>query len=347
MNTPIDLHKLIESGESENLEFKSSFNNELIETLVAFANTSGGKVVIGINQKNIITGVTINPESVQNWVNEIKQKTSPALIPDVDIAETGNKIVVIFSIQEYPIKPVATRGKYFKRVVNSNHSMSIDEIANEHLKTINSSWDYYPDPNHSLEQISLQKVESFINKIEKKLQTKIQLSSLDFLSKLEIVRNNQITFGGYLLFVKEPCLISDIQVGRFKSDTMIIDNLSLNTDLFNEVEEILSFIKKHLMVEFIITGEAQRTERFDYPLDAIREIVINMIVHRDYRDSSHSIIKIFDDRIEFFNPGKLYGDLTIAGLLSGNYTSQTRNKLIAKSFKEIGLVEGNANVLNG
>ncbi len=95
MNSPIDLHKLIESGEGENLEFKSSFNNELIETLVAFANTRGGKVVVGINHKNEITGVTINPESIQNWVNEVKQKTSPALIPDVDIAETGNKIAVV------------------------------------------------------------------------------------------------------------------------------------------------------------------------------------------------------------------------------------------------------------
>jgi len=93
------------------------------------------------------------------------------------------------------------------------------------------------------------------------------------------------------------------------------------------------------MVEFIITGEPQRIERFDYPLDAIREIVINMIVHRDYRDSSASIIKIFDDRIEFFNPGKLYGDITVEDLLSGKYISKTRNKLIANAFKEVGLIE--------
>jgi len=64
-----------------------------------------------------------------------------------------------------------------------------------------------------------------------------------------------------------------------------------------------------------------------------------MIVHRDYRDSSGSVIKIFDNRIEFFNPGKLYGGITITDLLSGNYTSKSRNKLIAKAFKEIGLVE--------
>lgn len=93
------------------------------------------------------------------------------------------------------------------------------------------------------------------------------------------------------------------------------------------------------MVEFIITGSPQREERFDYPEDAIREIVINMIIHRDYRESNGSIIKIYDDRIEFYNPGKLIGNLTIKDLLSDNHTSMARNKLIAKTFKEIGKIE--------
>ena len=66
---------------------------------------------------------------------------------------------------------------------------------------------------------------------------------------------------------------------------------------------------------------------------------VNMVVHRDYRDSSASIIKILDDRIEFYNPGNLYGGITIDDLLSGNYSSKTRNKLIAKAFKEVGLIE--------
>jgi len=69
------------------------------------------------------------------------------------------------------------------------------------------------------------------------------------------------------------------------------------------------------------------------------EIVLNMIVHRDYRDSSDSVIKIFDDRIEFFNPGDLYDGLTIEQLLSNRYKSKTRNKLIALMFKELGLIE--------
>ena len=93
------------------------------------------------------------------------------------------------------------------------------------------------------------------------------------------------------------------------------------------------------MVEFIITGEPQRTEKYDYPLDAIREIITNMIVHRDYRDSGNSVVKIFDDRMEFFNPGKLYDDITIEKLVSGDYSSRSRNRALAKIFKEAGIIE--------
>ena len=329
----------MKKGEGLTSEFKSSFNNEVIETLVAFANTSGGSVLVGISNDKKILGVTINSESVQNWLNEIKSKTSPEIVPLAEIVNCKEKIIIVLTIQEYPVKPVSTRSRYFKRIANSNHLMSTDEIANEHLRTINSSWDYYIDPGHSLDTVSLEKVRSFIHRIEQQTGNDIKIEPLEFLNKLEIIRRGQLTFGGYLLFVKEYCLISDLQAGRFKGETTIIDSLSLNTDLFSEVEEIFSFIKKHLMVEYIITGEPQRTERFDYPVDAIREIVINMVVHRDYRDSSGSIIKIFDDRIEFFNPGRLYGGITIRDLLSGSYTSQCRNKLIARTFKEAGLIE--------
>ena len=217
--------------------------------------------------------------------------------------------------------------------------MSITEAANEHLRTINSSWDYYPDPNHNFEHISIEKVEQYISDYEKQNDTKVEYTPLEFLNKQEIIRETKLTFGAYLLFAKDLCIISDLQIGRFKSPTKIIDSVNLDTDIFTELDEIIAFIKKHLIVEFIITGNPQREERYDYPLEAIREIVINMLIHRDYRNSSGSIIKIYDDRIEFFNPGGLFGGLTKEELLKFNYQPQARNKLIAKAFKEIGKVE--------
>ena len=84
MENWFEIEKLVEAGEGETLEFKSSFNNELIESLVAFANTRGGRVITGINENKEWLGVTVNSESLQNWVNEIKHKTSPSIIPDIE-----------------------------------------------------------------------------------------------------------------------------------------------------------------------------------------------------------------------------------------------------------------------
>ncbi len=241
-----DLLYIISQGESEIVEFKQSFSKAVIETLVAFSNSKGGKIYIGVSDNGDIKGVSVTEETVQNWINEVKQNTKPQVIPNVEIIDIDNKLVVVIDVIEYPVKPVAFKEKYFKRVINSNHRMSLTEVANEHLRTINGSWDYYPDPNHNLEHISFKKVENYIAEYEKWNDTKVDYSPVEFLSKQEIIRDNKLTFGAYLLFAKDLCIVSDLQIGRFKSPTKIIDSLNLDTDIFTELDEILAFIKKHL-----------------------------------------------------------------------------------------------------
>src|SRR5690606_37324744 len=148
----------IPSIESETVEFKSSFQDEVIITLVAFANAKAGSVYVGIGDKGEVKGVSLGKETVQNWINEIKIKTQPSLIPDVEVIEEQDKTLLLLNMQEYPIKPVSFKGKCYRSIGNSNHLMGVEEIANEHLKTINSSWDFYPDPHHSLDDICLEKV---------------------------------------------------------------------------------------------------------------------------------------------------------------------------------------------
>ena len=139
-----DIKHIIEQGESETIEFKQSFNKSVIETLTAFSNSKGGQVLIGVDNSGMLKGVSITEETVQKWINEIKQNTKPQVIPNVDIYKTENKTIVVLTVIEYPIKPVSYKDKYYKRVLNSNHKMSLTEVANEHLRTINGSWDYYP-----------------------------------------------------------------------------------------------------------------------------------------------------------------------------------------------------------
>ena len=142
-----------------------------------------------------------------------------------------------------------------------------------------------------------------------------------------------------MLFSKNEVFDATISIGRFASETSIKDSLVVRTDLFNEVDITLAFLKKHINKNYIITGDPQRKEKWEYPLEALREIVINMIVHRDYQNTGDSIIKIYDTKIEFYNPGKLENGLTIADLKSGIYTSYARNRKVADVFREAGIIE--------
>jgi ATP-dependent DNA helicase RecG len=113
--------------------------------------------------------------------------------------------VIEFKIPEYPIKPVACRGKYFKRIENSNYQMSLSEISDMYLKTLNLSWDYYIDNQHSLDNISLDKINRFI---AKRLQGDNREDPLHLLQKYELMREGSITNAAYLLFVSvKSCLI--------------------------------------------------------------------------------------------------------------------------------------------
>ncbi|MDK2842448.1 MAG: ATP-dependent helicase RecG [Anaerophaga sp.] len=272
MTTITEILNLIRSGENETLEFKSSFNNELIETLVAFANTSGGKIIAGINPAGEISGISLNTESIQNWVNEIKNKTSPSLIPDVDTFNIEGKTIVVFSIQEYPVKPVATRGKYFKRVANSNHLLPISEVVNLHLQSFNTSWDFHLNSQFKINDISLGKVQAAIDEINQ-TGTRFQDDPLTFLIKNDLVRDGQITNAAYLLFTERDTALTTIELGKFQTDTVIKDSSRTKSDILTQIDQVIDFVKKHINKEIIITGQPRNTEKWQYPLEAIREIV--------------------------------------------------------------------------
>ena len=320
------------------VEFKTSFNEEVIISLVAFSNATGGSVYVGIADDGEVKGVSIGKESIANWINEIKSKTAPVIIPDVELIEVEDKTVVVFKVFEYPIKPVSIKGRYYKRVKNANQLLTITEVVNLHLHSINSSWDTYPDVSHTLEDISLEKVQNCIEMLREK-GSLITDSPHSFLLKFRLLHENSPTNAAYLMFKNDYSIATTIELGRFQNNITIKDTARTQSDIIAQVNEVMEFVKKHINLEIIITGEPQNIQKWQYPLEAIREIVLNMIIHRDYRSSSDSIVKIFNDKIEFFNPGRLPDTISIENLLSNNYKSTPRNKKIADFFKELGLIE--------
>jgi len=200
----LKFHNIVQAGEGLQSEFKTSFKEDVIETLVAFSNAKGGTIYIGITDKGNISGVNIGKETLQNWINEVKIKTMPQIIPDAETHTVDGKKVVSFYVSEYPIKPVSTRGRYYKRVGNSNHLLSVNEVSNMHLQTINSSWDYYPRPGKTLNDISIEKVEKVMHVIMQRNSTIHFDSAEEFLIKNELLlKEDNISNGCYLMFCKD------------------------------------------------------------------------------------------------------------------------------------------------
>ena len=217
--------------------------------------------------------------------------------------------------------------------------MTPTEVSEAHFRTFNSSWDYTTDPEHTIADISITKVKKFISLVNRGRKNKIKDAPLKALEKLDLVRGKRISRACYLLFLKRESLFTAVELGRFQTPTLIKDGDRTKADLFTQVDAVFNFILKHLNKEYIITGKPQRDERWDYPLDALREIIINSIVHRDYSGLTGGVVKVFDDKIQIFNSGKLPHGLTVPMLLRGDYPSTPRNTQIAEMFKEAGVIE--------
>lgn len=338
-----ELLKQIGSGESEAVEFKEKFDKEALETVCAFANTGGGVIFLGVDDRGKIKGITLGKNTINEWLNQIKQSFSASLVTSIQTETIDGKTVVSIEIQENSVKPVNFKGRYFKRTGNSNRQMSSEEISQFYLASIGKSWDAFPEEEASLEELDLEKVKLFTKLANENRGRKLSQAEdpLEILRKLRLIIDSKPTKAAILLFGKDPQrfhLQAKIKAGRFKTETTIIDSRDIAGNIIGQVEEAMEFIEKNIKVEFKITGRPRRKEIWEYPLDALREAIINAVCHRDYADSAETQIRIYDDHILIWNPGKLPQDLTVE-MLKKVHQSRPRNKLIASIFYDIGFIE--------
>ena len=329
----------IAAGESQTLEFKTSFDKASIATLVAFANAQGGTVLVGVSDAGSVQGVTLGKETLNEWLGQIKSATSPALIPEIIAHSIDGKTIVEIEIREFPVKPVNTRGRYYKRIASSNHALNTSEIADLYMQSLQLSWDAYEAQGYTVNHLSEAKIQRFIRLVNQ--HGRFALDETDphaALEKLNYLKNGKPTWAAVLLFAKEP-IRHNVHIGRFKTPDMIIDDRQFTDTLFEVVEQSMKFIVSHISVAFEFDGSIQRKERFAYPLPALREALLNAVVHRSYTDPSDIQIKIFDDKITLFSPGTFYGGLTVAEIRADNYRSSLRNKLVAEGFYLVNAIE--------
>jgi len=221
--------------------------------------------------------------------------------------------------------------------------MSAQEIAQVHLHSTGLSWDKYPAQNASLEDIDIEKVKRYMQKAKETGRKKIgdNENPVQVLEKMNLINKGQLTWAAVLLFGKEPQKIisqAAIHCGRFKEGNIVIDDRMITGTLFEQIDEGMDFIHKNINVEFVMTGKPEREQIWDYPLEALREALINAICHRDYTILSHIEIRIYDDKLVIWSPGHLPFGITLDELYKP-HSSALRNNGLAEVFYDTELIE--------
>jgi ATP-dependent DNA helicase RecG len=342
----MSLVELLKRNEGKTLEFKRDLSSPdgILKCLVAFANTAGGIAVIGVEDgSKRVRGVPDVLRSEEKLANLIADSIRPRLIPEIEVVP-WRKLHVL-TVQVYPSN---TRPHYLERLgpddgvfirVGSTNRRA-EELQIEELRHLNWRivFDEQAIPGLKSEAIDFRAASELFAPYR-------QLNSQAW-NTLRIVTEHQgrpvPTIGGLLLFGKDRFdRFPDawIQAGRFAGTNRarLLDSVEIRSLLPRAAEDAIAFAHKHLTRESTIEG-IRREERWSVPLVAIREGIMNAIVHADYAQQGAPIrLSIFDDRIEIENPGLLPFGLTIENIMKG--VSKLRNRVIGRVFHELRLIE--------
>nr|WP_315151220.1 ATP-binding protein [uncultured Flavobacterium sp.] len=345
MLTPQEIKSIINSGEGFNAEFKVNIPSNLkgiTEEVCAFANASGGVVLIGVDDKNVIKGVTIDNSkrsAIQNSIGEI----SPPLQCEFYIVDVEGKNVAAIEVPSGQNKPYVLSGAiYVRQGPNSQKLTTVEEMRNFFQQAEKIYFD-----EASCKEIDIKKDIPKANIDTFRFEAGLVNNTSDeqVFSNLKLINNEgYLKNGTVLFFAKEPerffekavirCVAFDGLDKRY-----IIDDKIMGGTLFQQYQQSMVWLKSKLNVRYDIESEGgkARKELWEIPEIVFKEAIINSLAHRDYYDKGGRItIELFNDRVEVTNPGGLVS--SIAKNEFGKKSS-SRNPLIFGLFERMRLVE--------
>jgi ATP-dependent DNA helicase RecG len=328
--------------ETQNIEYKESWRDEYLKWICGFANAQGGTLFIGKNDRGEVVGV----RDAKKLMEDIPNKVANAMGIVVDVNIYSEKDKQYISIETQPSAlTISCKGKFYYRSGATLQELTGFALQDFLLKKMERTWDSQIVEHSSFDDIDTETVDYFLlNGIRTGRITKSAQN--DTLKKifrnLQLVdENDHLTIAALLLFGKHPqnyCLNARFRIGRFgatPSDLLSQDIIDCN--LIQMVDKVMEVLNSKYLIRPIHYEGMHRVEPLEIPEDALREILFNAIVHKDYRGPDIQM-KVYSDRIRLWNFGSLLGGYTIEQLW-GEHDSIQRNPLIAQVFYLAGFIE--------
>lgn len=324
---------LIREGEGLTVEFKQKYSSRIDEDIVAFANTKGGALLLGVRDDGTVAGERLTND-LKARVNSLARNCKPSI--PVSMMQV-NKIVAI-DVPEGTEKPYSCGSGYYRRLNGTTQKMSHDE-----LRVMFSENEAFPFEEKTVkdfvvEDISRIKIRAFTKEAGISIG---DISVPEFLRSLDVADEKRVKNVGILFFAKDVgrCLPqAQMTLVAFKGTKKlhIYDRQDVRDDLLTQFNAAMSFLQKHINVRSEIHG-VNREDIYEIPLEALREAVVNALMHRDYSVTGTQInVEIYDDRVEIINPGGLPKGLPLAKF---GKVSIRRNEIIADLFYRMHKVE--------
>jgi ATP-dependent DNA helicase RecG len=343
----MEIEEILKQPESKVLEFKRDLSSldPILKTIIAFANTAGGTLIIGRSSDGKSTGIKEVFRAEEALANSITDNIRPSILPDIEIATVEGKDLLVVKVPHWKapfyLKREGVSNGVYVRLGSTSRRASPEILAELQRTILTPSFDQQGLSELTKDSLNKTNITRAFSSVGRKIHEE-KLRSLGVL--VPSAHQFVPSIGGLILFGKKKerqQFIPDAKVScaRFLGDskTNILDRLDIEGTILDAVDEVPKFISRNTRLSSEIR-EIRRKDIPEYPPLAIREALINALVHADYsQEGSHIQIAIYNDRLEIQNPGMLPFGFTLEDLKAG--VSKVRNRVLARVFHELKLME--------
>ena len=352
------IQETISQGEGYDLEFKRVPNEERIKylkTVVAFANGKGGTILFGVANDGSVSGIDKSRvfAEMDGIADSIYNACSPRIPIDIGIENVKGKSVIVLDVLAgsrcpYFIKAEGDKDGVYVRV-GATTQRADDATRHElALEAEGRSFDSEPCPNAKITEARIAALCASMYRIarsnarsesERKAVRKITPNQLQAWGIISKVRNRWIASNAYALLTGDRAFATRVKCGVFKGDSkaVFVDRREFTGPIYEQIEEAHKYILAKINMGCVFEG-IQRRDLYELPPDALRELVINAFVHRNYFEHDAPIfVAVYDTRVEITSPGGLPRGLTVEKVLAGR--SKIRNHALAEAFNYMNVIE--------
>ena len=321
-------------SESKTIELKREYTEDIKRTVIAFANTDGGRIYVGVEDDGSICGITDTDEVMLQVTNAIRDSIRPdiTLFTETEVEQMDNKSVLVVTVQRGTARPYYLAGKGIRPegVYVRQGASTVPATDTAILNMIKeTSGDSYENARSLNQLLTFDETAAYFHKRDITFEES-QKKTLHLIGEDGMYTN-------LALLLSDQCTHT-IKLAVFEGEKKVVfkDRREFSGSILYQLEEAFAFIDRFNSIKAEFNG-LDRLDKRDYPPEAIREALLNAVVHRDYAYSGSILINIFDDRIEFVTIGGLVKGISLNDILLG--ISILRNQHLANIFYRLKLIE--------